>query len=111
MTTLHMILVGVIALFVAAAALPTKPTAHGSLPKPTSPAGDCTLYVLTTTQVFEAPKLTHDDAVAKYWEMEKHEEHADVAMAAVYCGGKLILIQDTTNVDAVPGGGPVEAPK
>ena len=32
-------------------------------------------------------------------------------MAAVYCDSKLILIQDTSNIDAIPGCGPVQAPK
>jgi hypothetical protein len=28
-------------------------------------------------------------------------------MAAVYCDSKLILSQDTSNIDAIPGCGPV----
>jgi chromatin remodeling complex protein RSC6 len=66
-------------------------------------SGICTLYLLTGTAVLPIPHLTRDDAITKFWEYNHHQEYPDVAMEAVYCDKKMILILNNSNIDVMPG--------
>jgi hypothetical protein len=68
----------------------------------------CTLYLFTSTVLTQIPHLEMNDAVTKFWEYNQRQEYPDIAMEVVYCGKKLILIQNTTNLNAIPDIKPVE---
>lgn len=78
----------------------------------------CILYILASDKVYEVNNLTPKDAAAKYWEYAVHENYAEIAMEAVYCNKKLVMILKNTNLDALPnaadmpqGAVPGETPK
>jgi len=64
----------------------------------------CTLFMLTSTTVIHIPNLTFEDAKAKFWEYNKHQEYPDVAMEAIYCGKKLAFILNHAYTDVIAGG-------
>lgn len=70
----------------------------------------CTLYLLTSTTLMHVDHLSQADATAKFWEYNQHEHYPEVALGAVYCGKRLILIQNEAYTDAVVGGTHLEDP-
>jgi hypothetical protein len=68
----------------------------------------CTLYVIATSSTMSIPDLTLIDATNRFWELNNHQAHPDIAMEAIYCNKKLTLILNTTNTGALPDVKPVQ---
>jgi hypothetical protein len=63
----------------------------------------CTLVLVTTTALLQISKLTPDDARTKFWEYSHTANYPDIAIEAIYCDKKLVMIENAANLDAIPG--------
>jgi hypothetical protein len=70
----------------------------------------CVLILLTSTGINQIPNLEPKDATKKFWEYNDNLAYPTIATEAVYCGKKLILIQNQANTGAVPGGINIPSP-
>ena len=68
----------------------------------------CTLVVIAATGLMSVPDLSLADATARFWELDQHSVHQDVAMEAIYCDRKLTLILNQAHTDAMPDAKPVQ---
>jgi len=68
----------------------------------------CTLVVITATGLLSVPDLSLTDATTRFWELNEHAVHPDVATEAIYCDKKLVLILNQAHTDVMKDAKPVQ---